>query len=99
MRGCRSPRGRPGASACADGTFGPGGKLPVNLSGGALANNPVYCTGLMRIAEVAQQVRGRAGAHQKQGVATGLAHAGERVRDAVQYGRRAAKRRQRGIRA
>lgn len=66
-----------------DGTFGPGGRLPVNLSGGALANNPVYCTGLMRIAEVARQVLGRAGAHQKQGVATGLAHAASG--DAMQY--------------
>ena len=66
-----------------DGTFGPGGKLPVNLSGGALANNPVYCTGLMRIAEVARQVMGRAGPHQKQGVATGLAHAASG--DAMQY--------------
>jgi len=66
-----------------DGTFGPGGKLPVNLSGGAIANNPVYCTGLMRIAEVARQVLGRAGAHQKQGVATGLAHAASG--DAMQY--------------
>jgi acetyl-CoA C-acetyltransferase len=66
-----------------DGTFGPGGKLPVNLSGGAIANNPVYCTGLMRIAEIARQVLGRAGAHQKQGVRTGLAHAASG--DAMQY--------------
>jgi acetyl-CoA acetyltransferase len=66
-----------------DGTFGPGGKLPVNLSGGAIANNPAYCTGLMRIAEVALQVLGRAGAHQRPGVATGLAHAASG--DAMQY--------------
>jgi acetyl-CoA C-acetyltransferase len=66
-----------------DGTFGPGGKLPVNLSGGATANNPVYCTGLMRIAEIARQVLGRAGPHQRKGAATGLAHAASG--DAMQY--------------
>ncbi len=59
----------------ADGSFGANGKLPVNLSGGSLTLNPVFCTGLIRIAEVAQQVLGRAGAHQKAGVRTGLAHA------------------------
>ena len=66
-----------------DGTFGPGGKLPVNLSGGAISINPVYCTGLIRIAEIARQVLGRAGAHQQQGVSTGLAHAASG--DAMQY--------------
>lgn len=59
----------------ADGSFGATGKLPVNLSGGSLTLNPVFCTGLIRIAEVAQQVLGRAGPHQKSGVRTGLAHA------------------------
>lgn len=66
-----------------DGTFGREGKLPVNLSGGAIANNAVYCTGLIRIAEIARQVLGRAGPQQKQGVATGLAHAASG--DAMQY--------------
>lgn len=66
-----------------DGTFGRDGELPVNLSGGAIANNPVYCTGLMRIAEIARQVLGRAGTHQKPAVATGLAHAASG--DAMQY--------------
>jgi acetyl-CoA C-acetyltransferase len=55
--------------------FGPKGRLPVNLSGGVGSLNPVYCTGLIRIAEVANQLRGRVGAHQKQGVRRGLAHA------------------------
>jgi acetyl-CoA C-acetyltransferase len=67
----------------ADGRFGPNGRLPVNLSGGALTLNPVYCTGLIRIAEIARQVLGRAGPHQKQDVATGLAHAASG--DAMQY--------------
>ncbi len=47
----------------------------MNLSGGALSLNPVYCTGLIRIAEVANQVRGRAGRHQKPGARRGVAHA------------------------
>ena len=59
----------------ADGTFTTTGKLPVNLSGGALSLNPVYCTGLIRIAEIANQVLGRAGRHQQPKVRTGLAHA------------------------
>ncbi len=59
-----------------DGTFSVGGKLPINPSGGALTWNPVFCTGLIRIAEVAQQVRGKAGAHQVPHVTRGLAHAG-----------------------
>lgn len=70
-------------SRVADGTFGAGGKLPVNLSGGALTLNPVYCTGMIRIAEIALQVLGRAGSHQCAGVKTGLAHAASG--DAMQY--------------
>lgn len=57
------------------GSFAQGGRLPVNLSGGALALNPVFCTGLIRIAEIARQVRGCAGRHQKTGAKTGVAHA------------------------
>lgn len=67
----------------ADGTFGPEGRLPVNLSGGALTLNPVYCTGLIRIAEIARQVLGRAGPHQRTLARTGLAHAASG--DAMQY--------------
>jgi acetyl-CoA C-acetyltransferase len=58
-----------------DGTFAAGGKLPVNLSGGALTFNPVFCTGMIRIAEVANQVRGRAGPHQHPDAKRGVAHA------------------------
>jgi acetyl-CoA C-acetyltransferase len=57
------------------GRFERDGELPVNLSGGALSFNPVYCTGLMRIAEAANQVRGRAGNHQVKDVERVLAHA------------------------
>ena len=59
------------------------GKLPVNLSGGAISLNPVYCTGLIRIAEIALQVLGKAGPHQRENTSTGLAHAASG--DAMQY--------------
>jgi acetyl-CoA C-acetyltransferase len=55
--------------------FAVSGKLPVNVSGGALSFNPVYCIGLNRIAEAANQVRGRAGHHQQKGVRRVVAHA------------------------
>jgi len=64
------------AERMADGWFRRGGKLPVNLSGGVLAFNPVFCTGMIRIAEIANQIRGRAGPHQVEGAKLGLAHAG-----------------------
>jgi len=57
------------------GTTARGGKLPVNLSGGALSFNPVFCAGLVRIAEAANQVRGRAGLHQKANAKRAVAHA------------------------
>jgi acetyl-CoA C-acetyltransferase len=57
------------------GRFERGGELPVNLSGGALSFNPVYCSGLISIAEAANQVRGRAGNHQVAKVERVLAHA------------------------
>jgi acetyl-CoA C-acetyltransferase len=58
-----------------NGRFAVGGAMPVNASGGALSFNPVYCHGLIRIAEAANQVRGRAGNHQIDGVQRALAHA------------------------
>lgn len=56
------------------GEFGKKGRMPVNLSGGALSFNPVFCSGLMRIIEAANQVRGKAGAHQQPKVKKALAH-------------------------
>ena len=47
----------------------------INPSGGVAAINPVFCGGLVRIAEAAQQVRGLAGAHQATPARTALAHA------------------------
>jgi acetyl-CoA C-acetyltransferase len=66
-----------------DGSFAHGGRLPVNLSGGVLSWNPVFCTGLIRIAEAANQVRGRAGLHQMPNARRALAHAGSGF--ALQY--------------
>ena len=71
------------AAKAAAGTFATGGQLPVNLSGGVQTFNPVYCTGLIRFAEVANQVRGRAGAHQRKDARSGLAQAGSGF--AMQY--------------
>lgn len=64
------------AADIAAGHFARDGKVPVNLSGGVLTANPVFCTGLIRIAEIANQVRGKAGAHQRAGAKLGIAHAG-----------------------
>jgi acetyl-CoA C-acetyltransferase len=63
--------------------FLPGGTLPMNLSGGALSRHPVFCSGLVAIAEVANQLRGCAGRHQLPGARRGLAHAASGV--AMQY--------------
>ena len=57
------------------GRFATGGSLPVNPSGGALSFNPVYCAGLISIAEAANQARGRAGHYQRKDVRRVLAHA------------------------
>lgn len=52
------------------------GDIPVNASGGCMGANPIGATGLIRLAEVAQQVRGRSGDHQISGAKTGLMQAG-----------------------
>ena len=71
------------AARVGDGTFAREGRLPVNLSGGVQTFNPVFCTGLIRFAEIANQVRGHAGAHQHQNTRNGLAQAGSGF--AMQY--------------
>lgn len=43
-----------------DGTCDVDGKLPVNPSGGPMCANPIGATGLVRIAECAEQIRGTA---------------------------------------
>lgn len=57
------------------GRFEAGGALPINPSGGAMPINPVFCSGAIRIAEAANQVRGVAGAHQVGKINTAIAHA------------------------
>jgi acetyl-CoA C-acetyltransferase len=52
------------------------GDIPVNASGGCMGANPIGATGLIRLAEVAQQVRGKAGEHQIDGAKVGLMQAG-----------------------
>jgi acetyl-CoA C-acetyltransferase len=47
----------------------------LNPSGGIAATNPVFCGGLVRIAQAADQARGTAGARQARGVRLALGHA------------------------
>jgi acetyl-CoA C-acetyltransferase len=51
------------------------GRLPVNPSGGVLSSNPIGASGMLRFAEAAMQVMGRAGDHQVDGVRRALGHA------------------------
>lgn len=52
------------------------GDLPVCPSGGVLCTNPIGASGLIRVAEAAMQVMGKAGEHQvSRPVRTALAHA------------------------
>jgi acetyl-CoA C-acetyltransferase len=51
------------------------GQLPVCPSGGVLSNNPIGASGLIRVAEAALQVMGKADQRQVPDVKTALAHA------------------------
>ncbi|MGH2830939.1 MAG: thiolase domain-containing protein [Actinomycetota bacterium] len=51
------------------------GTLPVNPSGGVLCTNPIGASGMIRMVEAAQQVRGRCGDRQVDGARTALGHA------------------------
>jgi len=57
-----------------DGTTSMGGALPVNPSGGLFGANPYVARGLIRIAEIALQLKGEAGKRQVPHMKTGLAH-------------------------
>lgn len=52
-----------------------GGKLPVNPSGGVLSSNPIGASGMIRFAEAAKQVMGRAGDYQVEGARKAFGHA------------------------
>ena len=49
------------------------GELPVNASGGILSGNPVTVAGVVRVAEAALQLMGKAGEHQVEGARKALA--------------------------
>lgn len=58
-----------------DGAYDMNGILPINPSGGTLCTNPIGVTGLVRMADAAKQVMGRAGAMQVPNVQRALATA------------------------
>ena len=51
------------------------GSFPVNPSGGVLSSNPIGASGMLRMAEAANQVRARAGEHQVDGARVSLGQA------------------------
>jgi acetyl-CoA C-acetyltransferase len=58
-----------------DGVTALDGDFPVNASGGVLSSNPIGASGLIRFAEAALQVRGKAGAYQVDGARKAMGHA------------------------
>ena len=48
--------------------------LPINKSGGVLSSNPTMANGLIRVAEIATQLMGKAGKRQVENAKMGLAH-------------------------
>jgi acetyl-CoA C-acetyltransferase len=56
-----------------EGAFEPGALLTVNASGGTLCTNPIGVTALVRVADAALQVMGKAGEGQVAGVRNALA--------------------------
>jgi acetyl-CoA C-acetyltransferase len=63
-----------GARLLEDGITVPGGRLPVNPSGGMLGGSPFVVAGLARLAEAVLQVRGEAAGRQVAGVRRAVAH-------------------------
>jgi acetyl-CoA acetyltransferase len=58
-----------------EGVTAPGGRIPVNPSGGLLARgHPVGATGVAQVCELAWQLRGDAGERQVRGARVGVAH-------------------------
>ncbi|MGH2662966.1 MAG: thiolase C-terminal domain-containing protein [Actinomycetota bacterium] len=68
------PRGE-GTRLLEEEATGLGGEIPVCPSGGCQTANPIGATGLVRFAEAALQVMGRAGEHQVDGARVGVATA------------------------
>ncbi len=68
-----APRGK-GVALALDGQIGIGGRLPITTMGGLKARgHPVGATGMYQIVEVAQQLRGEAGANQVRNARLGMA--------------------------
>jgi acetyl-CoA acetyltransferase len=68
---------RPGDQSrmLADGDAGPGGRCPVNPSGGLLSKGePLGASALGQVVELVRQLRGQAAGRQVQGARVGLAH-------------------------
>ena len=63
-----------GAELVRQGVTAMDGQLPVCPSGGVLSNNPIGASGLIRVAEAALQVMGKADQRQVPDVKTALAH-------------------------
>jgi acetyl-CoA C-acetyltransferase len=63
-----------GARLIDEGATERGGKLPVNMSGGALSTNLLGASGLVRAAEATLQLRGEAHGRQVAGAKLALAH-------------------------
>jgi acetyl-CoA acetyltransferase len=64
-----------GGELVEQGATGPGGRIPVNPSGGLLSRgHPIAATGVAQLVEVSQQLRQEAGARQVAGARLGLAH-------------------------
>jgi acetyl-CoA acetyltransferase len=71
MLGFAEPGG--GGPLVASGATGPGGRLPVNTSGGLVSKgHPVGATGLSMVHELVIQLRGEAGPRQVEGARIGL---------------------------
>jgi acetyl-CoA acetyltransferase len=63
-----------GPAFLASGATALGGRVPVNPSGGLLSKgHPIGATGCAQLVELAEQLRGRAGARQVDGARVGLA--------------------------
>lgn len=67
-----APLGR-SIPALHEGVFDLAGEVAVNPSGGTLCTNAIAVTAMIRVAEVALQVRGTAGGHQVKGARIGIA--------------------------
>ncbi|MBU2547860.1 MAG: thiolase family protein [Proteobacteria bacterium] len=61
-----------GPELIASGATNMGGECPINPSGGVLSSNPIGATGLLRVAEGALQIMGRADKRQVPGAKTAL---------------------------